>query len=215
MALTTIMKKTKLINDNTNRLSLRIQLLQQIEALDPQQAIFPSPNESIDRIVQQLENINPLTQPLNPDYLPYLIGEWQLIYASRGTVVTRRVASIPQWGTVIKIERVWQTLVVENNHKIAAVNAAILDLSWLGKWQLQANGIWVWDTPEQIAKVSFNSFSVQAKQLFGWSNWSWPELQIPVLEWLRSEAVWITSYLDEEIRVGRGATGNLFVFRRQ
>ncbi|OKH40028.1 PAP fibrillin [[Phormidium ambiguum] IAM M-71] len=209
------MKKPELINDNTTRLSLRIELLQQIEALDPQQAIFPTSNESIDQIVQQLENINPITQPLTPDYLPYLIDEWQLIYASRGTVVTRRVASTPQWGAVIKIERVWQTLVVENNDKIAAINAAILDLSWLGKWQLQANGIWAWDTPEQLAKVSFSSFSVQAKQLFGWSNWSWSELRIPVLEWLRSEAVWITSYLDEEIRVGRGATGNLFVFRRQ
>ncbi|MFB2839819.1 PAP/fibrillin family protein [Floridanema evergladense] len=197
---------------NTN--SLKTQLLQQIAALDPQQALFPSPNESINQIVQQLENINPISQPLQPDYLPYLIGEWQLIYASRGTVVTRRVASIPSWVEAIKIERVWQELAAKDNNKIAAVNAAIIDLPWFGKWQLQANGIWVWDTPEQLAKVSFSSFSVQAKQLFGWHNWSLPQLTIPVLEWLRSEALWITSYLDQEIRVGRGATGNLFVFRR-
>ncbi|MFE1746297.1 PAP/fibrillin family protein [Coleofasciculus sp. H7-2] len=32
---------------------------------------------------------------------------------------------------------------------------------------------------------------------------------------LRNEAEWTTSYLDEEIRVGRGATGNLFVFSRE
>jgi hypothetical protein len=30
----------------------------------------------------------------------------------------------------------------------------------------------------------------------------------------RNEAMWITSYLDEEIRVGLGAKGNLFVFRQ-
>lgn len=194
--------------------TLKTQLLQQIAALDPQQALFPSPNESINQIVQQLENSNPIPQPLQPDYLPHLAGEWQLIYASRGTVVTRRVASIPNWAEAIKIDRVWQTLAAEDYNKIAAVNAAIIDLPWFGKWQLQANGIWVWDTPEQLAKVSFSSFSVQAKQPFGWSNWNWPQLTIPVLEWLRSEAVWITSYLDQEIRVGRGATGNLFVFRR-
>lgn len=205
------MEKLNLTNDN---ITLRTQLLQEIEVLDPQQAIFPSVNESINQIVQQLENINPIPQPLQPDYLPYLIGEWQLIYASRGTVVTRRVASIPNWGEAIKIERVWQELVAKDRNKIAAVNAAIIDLPWFGKWQLQANGMWVWDTPEQLAKVSFSSFSVQAKQPFGWSNWSWPQLTIPVLEWLRSEAVWITSYLDQEIRFGRGATGNLFVFRR-
>jgi hypothetical protein len=198
---------------NTN--TLKTQLLQQIAALNLQQALFPSVNESIDEIVQQLEKTNPIPQPLQPDYLHDLIGKWQLIYASRGTVVTRRVASIPSWVEAIKIERVWQELTAENHNKISAVNAAIIDLSWFGKWQLQANGIWIWDTPEQLAKVSFSSFSVQAKQPFGWSNWSLPQLTIPVLEWLRSEAIWITSYLDQEIRVGRGATGNLFVFCRQ
>ncbi|WP_178381716.1 hypothetical protein [[Phormidium ambiguum] IAM M-71] len=34
-----------------------------------------------------------------------LTGEWQLIYASRGTVVTRRVASIPSWGEAKYFER--------------------------------------------------------------------------------------------------------------
>lgn len=198
---------------NTN--TLKTQLLQQIAALDPQQALFPSVNESIDEIVQQLEKTNPIRQPLQPDYRPDLLGKWQLIYASRGTVVTRRVASLPNWAEAIKIERVWQELAAKDHNKIAAVNAAIIDLPWFGKWQLQANGIWIWDAPEQLAKVSFSSFSVQAKQPFGWHDWNWPQLTIPVLEWLRSEALWITSYLDQEIRIGRGATGNLFVFRRQ
>ncbi|MBD1929436.1 hypothetical protein H6F74_24795 [Trichocoleus sp. FACHB-90] len=44
---------------------------------------------------------------------------------------------------------------------------------------------------------------------------SFPELKIPVLEFLQNEAEWTTSYLDQEIRVGRGGTGNLFVFRRE
>ena len=208
------MKQQDLTNDDQTRLELKTKLLQQIESLDDQQAIFPSSNESIDELVQCLEKITPIPQPLQPNYLSYLVGEWQLVYASRGTVVTRKVASISNWGEYIKIERVWQELAIDSNNKLVAVNAAILDFPLFGKWQIQANGIWSWDVPEQVAKVSFNSFSIQAKQPLGWSSWSLPELTIPVLKWMRSEAIWITSYLDSEIRVGKGATGNLFIFRR-
>lgn len=210
----TFMEKRDLTNDDKTRLELKTKLLQQIESLDAQQALFPSSHESIDELVQSLEKINPIPHLLQPDYLPNLVGEWQLIYASRGTVVTRQVASISNWGEFIKIERVWQELAIDSNNKIVAVNAAILDLPVFGKWQIQANGIWDFDVPGQVAKVSFSSFSIQAKQPFGGSSWRLPELTIPVLEWMRSEAIWITSYLDSEIRVGRGATGNLFVFRR-
>jgi hypothetical protein len=59
------------------------------------------------------------------------------------------------------------------------------------------------------------TFSVQATKPLGISIWSLPELKIPVLEFLKKEALWTTSYLDSQIRVGRGATGNLFVFRRE
>lgn len=78
-----------------------------------------------------------------------------------------------------------------------------------GRWHLDVGA------DEQVAKVSFSSFSLQAINLFGLSDWSFPQLKIPVLEFLRNEALWITSCLDREIRVGRGATGNLFVFRRE
>ncbi|NJO94204.1 MAG: hypothetical protein HC820_07355 [Hydrococcus sp. RM1_1_31] len=54
-----------------------------------------------------------------------------------------------------------------------------------------------------------------ANKLFYQSNWQMPRLEIPVLDLLKNEAIWKTSYLDENLRVGRGATGNLFVFRQQ
>ena len=44
----------------------------------------------------------------------------------------------------------------------------------------------------------------------GWVD----ELKIPVLEFLRNEALWITLYLDQDIRLGCGTTDNVFVFRR-
>ncbi|MBD2564913.1 PAP/fibrillin family protein [Nostoc sp. UIC 10607] len=201
--------------DNTARFALKTELLLRIEKLGLQQSLFPTSDELIDKLIQQLEGISPIPQPLQPKHLPSLLGNWQLVYASAGTIVTRQIASIPDFGGAIKIKRVWQILASDSNtRKILASNSAQLELPILGEWQLQANGHWKWSTDEKTATVSFNSFSVQATKPFGLSNWSFPELKIPVLEFLQKEALWITSYLDQEIRVGRGATDNLFVFRR-
>ncbi|MBC1225173.1 PAP fibrillin [Nostoc sp. UCD121] len=204
-----------MVEDNAARFALKTELLLRIEKLGLQQSLFPSSDELIDQLVQQLEDISPILQPLQPNDLPSLLGNWQLVYASAGTVVTRQIASIPDFLGGIKIKRVWQRLASVNNiRKISASNSAQVELPILGEWQLQANGHWKWDTDEKTATVSFNSFSIQATKPFGLSNWSFPELKIPVLEFLQREALWITSYLDQEIRVGRGVTGNLFVFRR-
>lgn len=204
-----------MVGDDATRFTLKTELLQRVEAIGLQQALFPSDGGPIDEIVQQLESINPIPRPLHPDYLPYLLGNWQLVYASKGTVVTRQVASIPDFGGTITIKRVWQRLVAGAAGKMSASNSALLDLPLLGEWQLRADGVWTWGTDEQMAKVNFDSFSMQATKPFGMESWSLPELKIPVLEFLRNEAEWTTSYLDPEIRVGRGATGNLFVFRRE
>lgn len=204
-----------MVKDDTTRIALKAELLQQVEALGLQQALFPSHGEPIDEIVERLESINPIARPLHPDHLPSLLGNWQLVYASRGTVVTRQLASIPDFGGGINIKRVWQRLLAGGTGKISASNGAFLDLPLLGEWQLQADGVWTWGADEKMAKVTFDSFSMQATKAFGMEGWSFPELKIPVLEFLRNEAEWTTSYLDEEIRVGRGATGNLFVFRRE
>ena len=204
-----------MVEDDATRIALKTELLQRVEALGLQQALFPSDGEPIDEIVQQLENINPIPNPLHPDHLPSLLGNWQLVYASKGTVVTRQLASIPDFGGRINIKRVWQRLLAGGTGKISASNGAFLDLPLLGEWQLRADGVWAWGVDEKMAKVSFDSFSMQATKPFGMESWSFPKLKIPVLEFLRNEAEWTTSYLDQEIRVGRGATGNLFVFRRE
>ncbi|GET39990.1 PAP/fibrillin family protein [Microseira wollei] len=208
------MEKQNTIGDETTRLALKTELLQRVEALGTNHALFPSPAPPIDQIVQQLESLNPIPRPLSPNHLPSLLGDWQLVYASRGTVVTRTIASMPNiWGG-IQLERVWQKLVAGNTGKISAANGAFLNLPLLGEWQLQAYGTWDWGQDEQVAKVTFGTFSIRATKPFGSSSWNLPSLKIPVLEFLRKEALWTTSYLDAEIRIGRGATGNLFVFRR-
>ena len=203
-----------MIGDETTRLALKTELLQRVEALGINQALFPSPVQTIDQIVQQLESLNPIPRPLNPKHFPSLLGDWQLVYASRGTVVTRAIASTPNMLGGIQIKQVWQSLVTGDPGKINASNGALIDLPLLGEWQLQADGHWKWRDSEQIAKVTFGTFSIRATKPFGLESWNLPELKIPVLEFLRKEALWTTSYLDAEIRIGRGATDNLFVFRR-
>jgi hypothetical protein len=195
-----------IMGENTTTIALKAELLQQLEVVSLQQALFPEPETAIDQIVLSLEEINPTPQPLSSHYL---WGEWELIYASRGTVVTRQLVTTPDWMT-IKINRVWQNLTTDQENQITTCNYALMALPVLGEWKVQADGKWAGGKDEKTAMVSFDAFSLQATQLF-----VLPELKIPVLEFFRNEAVWITSYLDEEIRIGRGATGNLFVFRRK
>ena len=197
----------------TNR-DLKNQLFSQVEILGKEQSLLPFSDTSIDETIQQLEDTNPISQPLLPDNLSSLVGDWQLVYASNGTVVTRPIAEITSFlGSGIKVKKIWQSLAVEEL-KIMADNQALIELPLLGEYKLSAEGIWRPELDQQAAKVTFNAFTARATKLFGQSDWTLPELKIPVLDFLRNEALWITSYLDEDTRVGRGATGNLFVFCR-
>lgn len=199
-----------------DRTILKAELLRQIDHLDRQQALFPLGMPEIDRTIEELEPLTPWPTPLQPSHQENLVGTWALIYASRGTVVTRQVSSAPSGLlAAIQIQRIWQQLQLGPQATIQAVNAAILELPLLGTWQLTAMGTWVKETDDRTAKVSFEAFGFQAIDILGQPEWRLPELKIPVLETFRNEAVWITSYLDEDLRVGRGATGNLFVFRRE
>lgn len=173
-----------------------------------QQALLPSEKRELDEIVNQLESLSPTPFPLAPDNRSLLLGDWNLIYTSHGTVVTRQ---LPDGLT---IHSIWQSLAGLAEEEIAATNGMEVELPLLGRLQLQVQGVWRWQGETQIATVAFDAFSLQATSLFHQSGWQLPTLHIPILEWLRREASWQTSYLDFELRIGRGATGNRFVFVR-
>jgi hypothetical protein len=222
------------------RLQLKTQLLQQIETLEPEDAILPAEHPAIDQIICELETLNPIDQPLRQEHWPLLLGSWALVYASRGTVVTRRISR--QFPMPVGIQRVWQRLTgpegdgaaiakgrplgaIANRVSgaiakdwplgaIATENGAVLSLPFLGELTATAQGIWQPFEEGESARVSFGAISVQATRLLGITGLNLPQITVPVLEFLRQEALWITSYLDEDLRFGRGATGNLFVFRR-
>ena len=193
---------------------LKEKLFSHIEAAGKERSLLPFAEISIDETIKQLEGVSLISQPLSSNNLSSLIGDWQLIYASNGTVITRPIAEITNiLGSGIKVQKIWQSL--DNlNGEIRANNQALIELALVGEYQLGAEGVWIPEADERTAKVTFNSFAAQATKFFGQSDWSLPELKIPVLDFLRNEAVWITSYLDDDTRIGRGGTGNLFVFRR-
>lgn len=189
------------------RQNLKQDLLYRITTLG-QQALLPTERSELDAIVQQLETLNPTPLPLAPENRSLLLGDWKLLYASNGTVVTRRLTD------GITINAIWQTLSATSEEVIAATNGAELELPLLGRVQLQAQGQWRWQGETQTATVAFDAFSLQATGLFYQPDWQLPTLHIPVLERLKREAAWQTSYLDSDLRIGRGATGNLFLFAR-
>lgn len=198
----------------TRRHQLKAQLLQSINALEIEDAILPVEHPAIDQIICELEALNPIDQPLRPEHWPMLLGSWALVYASRGTVVTRRLGR--QFPLPVSIQRVWQRLTDSegNGAGIATENGAVLSLPLFGELTATAQGVWNPYEEGESARVSFGAFTVQATRLLGIAGLHLPQITVPVLEFLRQEALWITSYLDEDLRFGRGATGNLFVFRR-
>jgi hypothetical protein len=199
-----------------SRSNLKTTLLKHIQFLDPLDALLPSQHPDIDQLIHNLEDLSPIQEPLSEPYLPKLLGSWRLVYASQGTVVTRPISE-PSKLMPIKIQRVWQRLNLTKNKDapIETENGAVLSIPLLGEFTAIAKGIWHPYEEAESASVSFGAFSIQPTRLLGIGGLTMPKLTVPVLDFLRREALWITSYLDEDLRFGRGATGNLFVFRRE
>lgn len=191
------------------RPDLKADLLERIGALDLAEALLPTSHPEIDHLIQTLEAITPISQPLQPSHWPTLLGLWDLIYASQGTVVTRRM--LPPVG----IRRVWQRLTPSNQAgaPIAVENGAVVSLPLVGELTAMAQGFWQPYEEAESASVSFGSMTLQSTRLLGITGLHLPKLTLPIFEALRRESLWITSYLDDDLRVGRGVTGNLFVFQ--
>lgn len=200
------------VSPSSRRPTLKNELLEQIGHLDPAEALLPSSHPDIDQLIHDLEALTPIAQPLRPDHWPTLLGTWDLIYASQGTVVTRRI----QAAWPVGIRRVWQRLTqsAQASAPIAAENGAVVSLPFLGELTAIAQGRWQPYEEAESASVSFGAFSLQPTRLLGVAGLHLPKLTLPIFEALRREALWITSYLDDDLRVGRGVTGNLFVFQR-
>lgn len=162
------------------------ELLAAVDALGYPASIFPGDEParaSIDRSVERLEAATPNPSPLQPPS-PALLGDWQLVYASDGTYVTRTGAAqallaasrLPGVG-VADIRQALQLLddacglsgsssSGSGSTELRTSNAACFGLGPFGEWEVCIQGRWdVVD--DSLARVSFTSFELQLTGLFG------------------------------------------------
>ena len=122
---------------------------------------------------------------------------------------------------------------------LEAANSAIFGLGPLGSYEVGIQGRWLPEASQagSMVQVAFDAFSVRlvgylglqlpaglpkvrchgAHALYGCrsgSLGSWAAMQITIPINGQTTAEWCTPYADEEFRLGRGKSGNLFLFQR-
>lgn len=194
----------------TTSSELKTQLIKKTNLLGKELALLPYEDQVIDELILELEQNNPNELPFLADSLPLLLGKWKLIYAPKVTIITVQFKNFPE----VKIENITQTLTSSTKtNQILIENRGVFEFPMLGHCNLSATGTWDYEINTQVGLVKFNDFNFSGSNIFGMSNWKIPPSQIPV-SFISPQAKWITSYLDEEIRISKGVTGNIFVFAK-
>ncbi|KAL4422392.1 hypothetical protein ABPG75_008589 [Micractinium tetrahymenae] len=222
------------------------ELLRQIGSLGYPAAIFPGDEQAragIDAAVAALEAATPtpssLQQPQRGGQpAEELLGDWQLVYASSGTYVTRTApaqallaaSKLPGVG----VSDVQQTLELApaaeagqggqwsssggsgggggGGATLRITNAAKLGLFVFGEWALKITGEWrVQDSV--LATISFDGYSLQLVGLLGLIKLpGMAKISVPTKS--SATAEFSTTYLSPSLRVARGRSCNIFVFQR-
>lgn len=211
------------------------ELRKELTALGFPQSVLPGGGEAkgkVDLLIAELEAMTPVTFPLRAQSAqlsspegpadPLLLGQWVLVYASNGTVVTRSTpaqiilaaSQLPGVG----LQDIQQQLNIDSTGEVSTTNQAVFGLGPFGQWRVGVNGIWRSKGDGKTAKVFFNSISIRMVDLMGLRIPDWlPALSLPsgISETAgREGAEWLTTYLDDDMRVGRGKSG-VFVFYRR
>jgi len=189
-----------------DRLFLKTELIRLIDNLTLRQTLSAQREPRIDEIIQQLEEINPNPQPLLLENLPKLIGDWQVVYSTNQNYTPLEFEAFSIWGTAIDI-RIWENLRLGNAGTINSYDSLFIEVaSAFAKWKMEVEGVWNIND-EKTALAKLNTFEFKLTQPF-----ALPGLKIYLLDFFRTEKLWVTSYLDEDIRFGKDDNGTLFVF---
>lgn len=138
------------MTSSPSRLSLKAELLQRIQCLDRADALLPSHHPDIDDLITELEALTPIQQPLLASHFSTLLGSWELIYASRGTVVTRRMEDLI--NLPIGIRRVWQRLTLPPKARLPSPPKMVLSSPFLW-WASSLRSPRAFGNPTQRPKV--------------------------------------------------------------
>eukprot|EP00873_Tetraselmis_striata_P035026 jgi/Tetstr1/455290/TSEL_042126.t1 len=222
------------------RAALKDKLWWVVRGLGPTASIVPGGEpirHDIDKLLSELEDVTPLETPLNTDITgeelpitsiskvpskahPDLLGQWRLEYTSNSQVVQRNVMqqvlqmaeAIPGFGVGDVMQQLKADVESDN---IVTENTAVFGLGPFGSWQISVTGTWEDNGGGVCAKAFFRSFSVRPVEIMGFPASALPEVRVPVPTELQAEVEWCTTYCDKDFRIGRGTTGNLFVFRKE
>jgi len=211
-----------------------------VKGLGPTAAIVPGGEPiraDIEQLLIQLEGITPLETPLNIEFAadeqpitaaakirskahPDLLGTWRLEYASNTQVVQKNAMqhvlqlaeAVPGFGVSDVVQQLRED---SEGDQILTENTAVVGLGPFGSWQISVTGIWQDNGGGICAKAHFQSFCVRPVEIMGFSADALPEVRVPVPMELQAEVEWCTTYCDKEFRIGRGTSGNMFVFRKE
>lgn len=207
---------------------VRKRLVQLSASQGPAAALLPGSYEEkaeIDALLDQLQRHPEAGIPSGGQLDSLVLGEWDMVYASNGTAVTRTplASSLVAMGRLLPgagLSDIRQTLSACDQGAIAASNEVLLGLGPLGSWRVGVAGKWLSQAEGDCVRVVFESLNLKLVGLMGLTLPEWmPQVPINVGragQENRAGANWVTTYVDQDMRLGKGkATGNLFLFFRK
>ncbi len=190
-------------------------LLQQIAATDRGRQVSPQQAEQIEAQVQALEALNPTAEPTAA--AERLTGNWRTLYTTS--------------QDLLKLSRTLPGIVTGEIYQyINAAEAQVINVAELQGWDWLS--AWVPGgivsvvasfsvVSERRVEVTFKRFVIGVQPLMSYQIDSFLSLlerkpeQIPALKIdlpSRDQRGWLDiTYLDEDLRIGRGSEGSLFV----
>ncbi|AFZ48471.1 PAP fibrillin family protein [Cyanobacterium stanieri PCC 7202] len=176
--------------------------------------IKPSEAENIEQLTQNLESLNPFPNPLQ--FTPQLLeGIWRLQYSS-----AREIRSLNKLPLGFELRQVYQIINIQDvsffniafvEHSSKLINGYVkVTASFAPK--IEPNQI----LPTNTINVNFEKRYVSIKKIAG--------VKTPMLDPVREfdarnpqgriPSLTIT-YIDEDVRIGRGGDGSLFILSKQ
>ena len=209
----------------TNKEAIKKDIREIVDSIGLSASLLPgSPDEKrqvLTLISQLMETSSTRT---SADISEALAGDWDLVFTSNGTVVTRTsivqaialASNLPGTG----IRRIHQMLKEDRGGSLKVLNEAVLGMGPLGEWRFGIRGEWVPISNDlqgnQISHtVKFEGLAAGLKRWLGFDVPDViPEISVSIPDHARGGGVaWLTSYCDEDMRIGRGSSsGNIFLF---
>lgn len=149
-----------------------------------------------------------------------LSGTWRLLFAGSGTVVTRSAfgsflrqlsSSVSGFG----IDDICQTLEDDgiSEDSLQILNRASIGVGPFGEWRLQIKGTSTFEEDGNLtASIKFHQIDICLTKFLGRSVAQGPRFTFDVNN--DRSAVFHTTYCSPHMRIARGSTGNVFVFRK-